>query len=37
MPHPQYGVLDIQRVKSEGQVEMVVEEPTEAIAPGATK
>ena len=35
VPHPQPGVLDIQRVQSEGQVEGVVEEPAEVGAPGA--
>ena len=35
VPHPQPGVPDTQGVQSEGQAGVVVEEPAEAIAPGA--
>ena len=37
VPHPQLGVPDIKGVQSEGQVEGVVEEPTEVVAPGAAE
>ena len=37
VPHPQPGVSDIQGVQSEGQVEGVVEEPAEVVAPGAAE
>ena len=33
VPQPQPSVLDIQGVQSEGQVEGVVEEPTELVHP----
>ena len=37
VPHPQPGVPDIQGVQREGQVEGVVEEPTEVGAPSAAE
>ena len=37
MPHPQPSVPGIQGVQSEGQVEGVVEEPTEVVAFGAAE
>ena len=37
MPHPQLGVLDIQGVRSEGQTEVVIEEPADTIALSAVE
>ena len=36
VPYPQPGVPDIQGVQGEGQARVVVEEPTEVVALGAT-
>ena len=37
VPHPQPGVPDIQGVQSKGQVEGVVEEPIDVVAPSVAK
>ena len=35
VPQPQLGVLDIQGVQSGGQARVAVDEPFEAVVPGA--